>query len=84
MNSIYHTELLAPSTVPFPACGEYPTDVHNVDVTIEYSRTKNDLKYRKLSEGEESLRVRIMASIYSSLLKLMGSSISCDGSRKAS
>ena len=51
MNSIYHTELLAPSTVPFPACGEYPTDVHNVDVTIEYSRTKNDLKYRKLSEG---------------------------------
>ena len=84
MNSIYHTELLAPSTAPFPACGKYPTDVHNVDVTIEYSRTKNDLKYRKLSEGEESLRVRIMASIYSSLLKYMGPSAIYGGSRKAS
>ena len=36
MNSIYHTELLAPSTVPSPACGEYPTGVRKVDISPSF------------------------------------------------
>lgn len=76
MNSIYHTELLAPSAVPFPVCGECPTGVRKVDISPSFS-TKDDLKYRKPSKAEESLRAKIMPSICSSLLKLIGPPVSC-------
>ena len=46
--------------------------------------TKDDLKYRKPSKAEESLRAKIMPRLYSSLLNYMGPSAICDGSRKAS
>jgi len=32
MNSIYHTELLAPSAVPFPVCGKYASTSYALGV----------------------------------------------------
>lgn len=50
MNSIYHTELLAPSTVPFPVRGKYRIDMLKVSLTLEYFPMEDDLKYRKFSK----------------------------------
>ena len=52
MNSIYHTELLAPSTVPFPVYGKIPLNVLSFSYELEVLlATKDDQKYKLDAEN---------------------------------